>query len=103
MASPTEVVERLLEAVNDGDPGEVAACLHDDFESDRWTPLFEASRGFHLEPLRSAVEGNEVWTELRATRSDPEGAEPVEVGAVLIVGIDGEKVKWARVYAEEID
>ena len=109
-ADPMSVVTRFVNACNRQDAEGVASCLHADFDSIQpmfparnfrgadqvrrnWQAIFDAEPGFKLTVLRQAAEDNTVWLELHGA-----GRE-AEVAGIFIMGIEGDRVRWARIYS----
>jgi ketosteroid isomerase-like protein len=107
---------RLHAAWNTRDLDALAACLHPDYESIHplhpernfwgreaatlsWAAVFGAVPDLKAELLRWSVCGDEVWTEWRW--SGVHSAGPTfNAGGVMVFGLDGERIAWARVYTE---
>lgn len=107
---------RLRAAWNAHDREALAACLHPDYESlhplhpDRnfwgraaavlsWSAVFEAVPDLWAELLRWSVCGEEVWTEWRWSGAHIAGPS-FHAGGVMVFGLAGEHIAWARVYTE---
>jgi hypothetical protein len=115
---PNVVMDRLERATNEHDIEAIVACFATDYRNE--TPA-HPSRGFvgsnqvrnnwekilHFVPdltasiLRRAVDGNTVWSEWeqRGTRLD--GSEHAMAG-VIVFGIEGGVIDWARFYLEPV-
>ena len=113
------MVERLRDATNDHDPDGVAACFTLDYRSE--TPahpqrsftgrdqvrrnqekIFAFVPNLTVELLRSAVDGDTVWTEWehRGTRAD--GSARTMRGTVIFGVRDG-LACWSRFYLEPVE
>lgn len=118
-SSPLAVAERLTAAQNAHDLDGMVACFHDDYRSEQplypsrafqgveqvrknWSALLENIRDFHAEILRSAVEGDTVFIEIRWTGTKPDDT-PFEERGVIITGIRDDRIAWGRLYAEEVE
>jgi hypothetical protein len=52
--------------------------------------------------LRSAESADEAWVEARLEGTQANGARLDEIG-VVILGVQDDKIAWARLYLEEIE
>ncbi len=108
------VVTRFVNACNRHDADGVAACLHPDFDSIQpmypsrnfrgadqvrrnWQAIFDAEPGFRLTVRRSAAMDDTVWLELHGAGRD------AEVAGVFIMGIVGDRIRWARIYSALVE
>lgn len=115
---PAAVLARLQRAVNAHDLDAMAACFQVDYASaqpihpDRafrgraqmranWTQIFGAVPDLRAEVLRSAVDGETVWSEwaLRGTRGD---GTPHQTAMVNIAGVREGAIAWMRLYMEPV-
>jgi ketosteroid isomerase-like protein len=109
-----EVVTRFVNACNRHDADGVYACLHPDFDSIQpmypsrnfrgadqvrrnWQAIFDAEPGFRLTVLRSAVVDDTIWLELHGAGED------AEVAGVFVMGIQGDRIRWARIYSALVE
>jgi len=109
-----EVVTRFVNACNRHDADGVGACLHPDFDSIQpmypsrnfrgadqvrrnWQAIFDAEPGFRLTVLRSAAMDDTVWLELHGAGRD------AEVAGIFIMGIVGDRIRWARIYSSLVE
>ncbi len=112
--NPMAVVARFVEAANRHDVDAIYACVHPDFDSIQpcfpsrnftggeqvrrnWRAIFDAEPGFRLTVLRSARSGNTVWVELHGA------GEAAQVAGVFILGMEDDKIRWARVYSGPVE
>jgi ketosteroid isomerase-like protein len=119
VADPRAVVERLTAAQNAHDLEGMLACFHENYRSEQpmypartfqgvdqvrsnWSELLQNIPDFHSETIRSAVDADTVFVEVRWTGTKPDGA-PFEERGVLIMGIREERIAWGRLYAEEVE
>jgi hypothetical protein len=108
------VVTRFVDCANHHDAEGLAACVHREFQSvqpfhpgrnfrgsgllrSNWQAIFDSEPGFRLTVLRSAIAGDTVWVELHGA------GEEAEVSGVFIVGVEGGRIRWIRVYSELVD
>jgi ketosteroid isomerase-like protein len=109
---------RLERATNAHDVNEVVACFAADYRNEtpahpergftgreqvrgNWEQIFAAIPNITAKVLRSAVNGDEVWSEWehRGTRHD--GSAHLMRG-VIIFGLGNELLTWARFYLEPV-
>ena len=113
------VVERLTAAQNAHDVDAMVACFHDDYRSEQplfpartfqgidqvranWSALLESIPDFHAEIIRSAVDGDTVFVEIHWTGTKADGT-PFEERGVLIMGTRNDRIRWGRLYADEVE
>ncbi len=109
-----EVVTKFVNACNRHDADGVYACLHPDFDSIQpmypsrnfrgadqvrrnWQAIFDAEPGFRLTVLRSATVDDTIWLELHGAGED------AEVAGVFVMGIQGDRIRWARIYSALVE
>ena len=114
----TSVLARLERAANAHDVNALVACFAVDYKNDtpahpersftgreqvrrNWEQIFAAIPNVTAKVLRSAVNGDEVWSEWehRGTRQD--GSAHLMRG-VIIFGLADELLTWARFYLEPV-
>ena len=112
------MLARLERATNAHDVNEVVACFAADYRNEtpahpergftgreqvrrNWEQIFGAIPDITAKVLRSAVSGDEVWSEWehRGTRRD--GSAHLMRG-VIIFGLGNELLTWARFYLEPV-
>ena len=110
------VLDRLRRAWNAHDINTVTGCFHPGYKSIHphhperntlgldgvrrtWAHIFHVIPDFQVDVCRFAVMGDEVWTEWRWYGTPMAGA-PFRAGGVIIFGIAGDCIHWARVYTE---
>ena len=118
IAGAAGVLARLERATNAHDVNALVACFAPDYRNDtpahpersftgreqvrrNWQEIFAAIPDITAKVLRSAVNGDETWSEWehRGTRRD--GSAHVMRG-VVIVGVGNGLLTWARVYLEPV-
>lgn len=116
---PKDLLERLRQAVDAHDIEAVVACFapgyhnetpaHPDrgFEGRRqvrtnWTRIFAGVPDISATVLRTAVDGDVVWSEWELGGHRPDGVQQVLRG-VIIFGTRAGQFAWARFYLEPVD
>jgi ketosteroid isomerase-like protein len=113
------VIARLGEAINRHDLDALAACFAPDYASEfpthpdrafrgqdqmrkNWVQIFGAVPNITATLLRSVSEGDTAWAEWewRGTRVD--GA-PFAMCGVTVVGVENDRITWARMYMEPVE
>ncbi|MBQ1050120.1 nuclear transport factor 2 family protein [Micromonospora sp. C51] len=106
-------VERLRDAINSGDPDEVADCFTDDYTAvfplrpaddftgseqvrRNWAAIFAGMPGLRARVLRRAMSGDELWSEWELVGPGPTD-QPALAGPVVMT-IRGGRISWARFY-----
>ena len=119
MSEPIEVIERLLEATNDHDLEALVACFAPDYVNETpahpargfagsrqvrgtWEQIFAFVPDLRADISTRTIDGDTVWTEwtLRGTRRD---GTPHEMAGVILFGVAGGLIRWARFYLEPVD
>ena len=112
-------IERLQEATNNHDLDGIVACFSEDYANEtpahpargfagreqvrtNWSRILGAVPDLSVSVTRRALDDDAVWTEweMRGTRVD--GA-PHLLRGVIIFGVDGDVITWARFYVEPVD
>jgi ketosteroid isomerase-like protein len=113
------VVERFVAALNDHDIDSFVACFAPDYRSEQpahpdrafggrdqvrqnWSMLFRDLPDIHADLLRTAVEADTVWAELRIHGHRSDGSE-LDLRGVIVHGIRDDQVGWARLYLEDTE
>src|SRR4029077_5664754 len=111
-------IDRLVRATNQHDLEALTACFAEDYENE--TPAHPA-RGFrgraqvrrnweqilgfvpdiHIEIVRTAVDGDAVWTEQETRRTRRDG-KPHRTRGVIVFGVNDGGIGWARFYMEPV-
>jgi ketosteroid isomerase-like protein len=120
--TPTEVrdvVARLEAAMNAHDVDALVGCFDPRYESEQpihparrftgsaqvrrnWTSIFAEVPDLHAERRALAVEGDTVLSEWRWHGRRADGSAYDKVG-VIVMGIEGGRIRWARLYMEEVE
>ena len=118
-SSPVATVERLVRATNEHDIERVVACFAQDYALEapahpqrsfrgnaqvrrNWTQIFAAVPDISTRVLRSAVDGDTVWTEWEMSGTRRDGGAHLMRG-VFIFGIADGKVHWGRMFLEPVE
>jgi ketosteroid isomerase-like protein len=119
MGDPRALMDRLTAAQNAHDLEGMLACFHEDYSSEQplfpartfqgidqvranWSALLEAIPDFRAEILRSAVDGDTVYAEIRWTGAKVDGT-PFDERGVIIMGIRDDRLAWGRLYVDEVE
>jgi ketosteroid isomerase-like protein len=113
------LVERLRRAVAEHDLAGVLDCFTPDYRNEtpahpgrgfqgrdqvrtNWTRIFAGVPDITADLLRTAVDGDVVWSEweMAGTRRD---GQPHLMRGVIIFGVTGQRAAWARFYLEPVD
>ena len=115
----TQLLERLLRAMNDHDLEGLVSCFADDYVNEtpahpdrgfqgleqvrrNWTMIFGGVPDVRAQVTRSAVDGDTVWTEWEMAGNRRDGADFLMRG-VMIIGIGGEVIRSVRFYMEPVE
>jgi ketosteroid isomerase-like protein len=118
IADAAAVLTRLERAANAHDVDAVVACFASDYRNDtpahpersftgreqvrrNWEQIFAAIPDLTATVLRSAVNGDEAWSEWEHRGTRRNGSAHVMRG-VVIFGVGGGLLTWARFYLEPV-
>ena len=113
------VIEALVEATNEHDLDALVACFHDDYINEtpahplrgfrgkaqvrrNWTQILESLPDLRTQVLRTAVDGDTVWTEWDMSGNAGNGSAFAMRG-VVIFGVRDGKIASARFYLEPVE
>jgi len=115
----TEVIDRLVVAMNAHDLDVAADLFHEDYRSEQpahpgrvfvgraqmranWEAMFAGVPDLQVEICRSVRDGETTWTEWRwsGTRSD---GQAFEMRGVTLFEITGDQIVAGRLYLEEVE
>lgn len=119
MADGRMLVDRLRQAVDDHDLEALTACFTTGYRNEtpahpgrgfdgreqvrkNWSQIFAGVPDITAEVLRTAVEGETVWSEWEMRGTRPDGQPHLMRGAIIF-GVSGEQAAWARFYLEPVD
>jgi ketosteroid isomerase-like protein len=108
------VVERLDAALNARDIEAMVALFAPDYDSvqpahpDRaftgreqvranWSAIFDGVPDFRSELVRTAADGDTVWSEWRWQGTG------LDIAGVIVMGIRDEQIAWARLFVEPVE
>ena len=119
MEGPAATVERLLQTTNAHDLDGLVACFADDYRNEtpvhpardfqgraqvrrNWEQIFAFVPDIRAEMVRTAVDGDTLWSEweMRGTRRD--GTAHLMRGCIVF-GVADAVISWARFYLEPVD
>ncbi len=115
----SDVIDRLVAAMNAHDLDAAAGFFHEDYRSEQpahpgrsftgraqmranWEAMFAGVPDFHAEICRSVQDGDTTWTEWRwsGTRSD---GQPFAMRGVTLFEITNDQIVAGRLYMEEAE
>ena len=115
----TDVVERLVEAMNAHDLDATSGLIHENYRSDQpahpnrafvgraqmlanWEAMFAGIPDFHAEIRRSVEDGDTVWSEWHwsGTRTD---GRAFDMRGVTLFQIVDDQVAAGRLYREDVE
>ena len=115
----TDVIDRLVVAMNAHDLDAAAGLFHEDYRSEQpehpgraftgraqmranWEAMFAGIPDFHAEACRSVHDADTTWTEWRwsGTRSD---GKTLDVRGVTLFEIAGDQIVAGRLYLEDVE
>lgn len=116
---PNDLVERLRRAVDAHDIDAVVACFAPDYRNEtpahpgrgfeghnqvrtNWTRIFAGVPDVTATVLRTAADGDVIWSEWELAGHRPDGVQQVLRG-VIIFGSTAGVFAWARFYLEPVD
>ena len=117
-AGPAAVIDRLMEATNAHDVDAIAACFSPDYLNEtpahpergftgreqvrrNWTTILGTVTDIEASLVRTAVDGDTVWTEQAHRGTRPDGSLH-EMAGVVVFGVAGDQITWARFYLEPV-
>jgi ketosteroid isomerase-like protein len=117
-SAPAAVMERLAAAMNAHDIEAQLACFAEDYRSEQpvhpdrgfsgrdqvranWSAIFAGVPDFGAELVRTASEGDAVWSEWRWRGHRSDGS-PLDMAGVIICGVRDDLIAWGRLYVEDV-
>ena len=115
----SEVLDRLVAAMNAHDLDAAAGFFHEDYRSEQpahpgrafvgraqmranWEAMFAGIHDFHAEIRRSVQDGDTTWTEWRWSGSRHDGQAFAMRGVTLFEN-SGDQIVAGRLYLEEVE
>jgi len=115
-----EVLNRLLAAMNAHDLDAFVACFAPDYTSEQpahpgrafegsdkvrenWTSVFSGVPDFNAELLSSATTDDGVEIGEWSWRGAHTDGSPFAMRGVTVMGIEGERIAWGRLYMEVVE
>lgn len=116
---PSELIDRLRQSVDDHDLDAVVACFTNDYRNEtpahpgrgfegseqvriNWQRIFAGVPNISARVLRTSVTANTVWSEWEMDGTRLDGV-PQLLRGVIIFGVAGDLLEWARFYLEPVD
>ena len=113
------VIERLRRAVDDHDLDALVDCFTPEYRNEtpahpgrgfagrdqvrvNWQRIFAGVPDITADVLRTAIDGDAIWSEWEMRGTRPDG-QPHLMRGVIIFGIAGRQSTWARFYLEPVD
>lgn len=113
------MIDRLVRAINDHDLDAMVACFDESYVNEtpahpyrgfrgneqvrlNWTQILAAVPDLRAQLLRTAVEGDTVWTEWAMSGTRQDGAA-FSMAGVVILGIADATIISARFYLEPVE
>ena len=119
MTESLATIDRLVSATNQQDLEALVACFAEDYLNEtpahpargfrgraqvrrNWEQIFAFVPDIKVEVVRSAVDGDTVWTEweMRGTRRDKKSHW---MRGMIVFGVSDDTIQWARFYLEPVD
>jgi ketosteroid isomerase-like protein len=114
----TDVIDRLVVAMNNHDLDSAAGLIHEDYRSEQplhpdrafsgraqmranWEAMFAGIPDFHAELRRSVQDGDTCWSEWHWT-GNPTNGQPLEVRGVTLFQIRDGMIVAGRLYMEDV-
>jgi len=69
---------------------------------ENWSAIFEGVSDFRSELVRAAASGDTEWSEWRWRGTQADG-EPLDMAGVIVGGVRGGRLSWARLYVEPVE
>jgi len=113
------VAERVHAAMNAHDIEAFVACFEEDYESEQpahpdrafrgrehvrrnWSEIFEGVADFKSELIEAGATGETEWSEWRWRGTQSDGS-PLDMAGVIVGGVRGGRLRWARLYVEPVE
>jgi ketosteroid isomerase-like protein len=113
------VAERLSEAMNAHDIEAFIDCFAEDYDSEQpahpdrafrgreqarqnWSSIFAGVPDFTAELVGAVAAGATEWSEWRWHGTQQDGSK-LEMAGVIVCGVEGGRLAWARLYVEPVE
>lgn len=113
------LVERLRRAVDDHDIDALTDCFSPNYRNEtpahpgrsfagrdqvreNWQRIFAGVPDIAAEVLRTAVDGDAIWSEWEMRGTRPDG-QPHLMRGVIIFGVVDQRAEWAHFYLEPVE
>jgi ketosteroid isomerase-like protein len=113
------VAERLKAALNAHDIDAFVDCFAEDYDSEQpahpdrafrgrdqvranWSAIFAGVPDFTAELVSAGAAGGAEWSEWRWQGTQEDGSK-LDMAGVIVAGVSGERLQWARLYVEPVD
>jgi ketosteroid isomerase-like protein len=115
----TDIIDRMLQALNDHDLEGAAGLIHENYRSEQplhpqmafvgrarmranWEAMFAGIPDFKAELCRSVTDGDWTWSEWHWTGTSIEG-KPLDSRGVTLFQIRDDQIVAGRLYMEDVD
>jgi len=116
---PLATIDGLVAATNRHDLDALVACFADDYVNEtplhpaqgfsgnaqvrrNWAQIFSFVPDVEARVMRSAVDGDVVWSEWEMTGTRKDGTAH-RMSGVILFGVQDGLIQWARFYLEPVD
>jgi ketosteroid isomerase-like protein len=113
------VIERVRDAMNARDVEALVACFQEDYRSEQpvhpdrafggreqvrenWSAIFAGVPDFTAELVAATADGDTEWSEWRWRGTQADGTK-LDMAGVIVAGVSGEALTWARLYVEPVE
>ncbi len=113
-----DVLARLNSAMNAHDLNAFVDCFDPHYDSEQpahpdrhftgvaqvrenWSTMFAGLPDFHADVLRANGDDDTLWVEWRWTGTRSDGTS-LDARGVCIFGIENERIRWGRLYMEDV-
>ena len=118
-AAPQAVAAALAEAMNAHDIEAFVSLFAPNYDSRQpahpnrafvgrdqvranWSAVFSGVPDFRAELVATAAEGDTIWSEWRWRGTHADGSR-LDMAGVIVAGVQGGRLEWARLYVEPIE
>jgi len=118
-ASPPALIEQLHDAMNRHDLESFLACFDANYQSEQpahpnrafvgreqvrknWGAIFTAVPDLRVDLLRTAEEGDTIWSEWHWQGRQQDGTA-LDMRGVILFGMEKGRITWGRLYMEDTE